>query len=344
MEIPTILQTINTVIIALFGTVAWRMINEWRKSREERHKAELEQSKLQLELRKLDYKSSESTHKHELEKRDIRIEHLTVENSRLLQKEDERIKLFQQEIELLKLQAPAGVSASFDALKKLHTEQLSAKNNELEKCQLELFQEKVNHENEIQTKNILIENLQAANRKSTTSIGLKIGIRSFLYPPDSDQRQRVGKERENIRNIVSERNLNSVSYLIRSLGHWDLEIREMAVEGLVALEEKAIPDLVSRLRFETLKDYILGLIGWLTGEAIQRRLLVIKVLTSIGTNAIPELEELLLSGHEASKVRALIVLKEMNTEESNAVLERHKVSVEKWKEVIPNPIITKLTE
>lgn len=314
MELSTILQIINVILVALFGTAGWRMVDEWRKSREERHKTELKLCEQQIENLKV-------THQHELEKREFQIMRLSEENSRLSQNRDDRSALLEQQIEFLKAQAPAEVSANFDALKRWYAEQLSTREDNLEKCQSALNQEREEYEATLKSKNLVIEQLQAVVKESAATTPSEIGLQSILAPPNELQQVRVENYQEHIREIASKP--YSVTHLIKALGHWDLKVRELAAQGLVARGEEAIPPLVAYLERRTPSDYFFWLIGRLGVAYIQRLVSIIHVLTSIGAPAVPQLKVLLSNEQKDTQARALIVLRRINTEQANEILERH---------------------
>lgn len=328
------LQILNVIFLALFGTAGWRMLDEWRKSREERHQAELALREQQIEDCKTKIESLKVTHQHELEKRELQIARLSDENSRLSQKRDDRTVVLEEQIEFLKAQAPAGVTANFDALKRWYADQLSMHENRLEDCQSALSQEQLEHEATRKDKDMLIAQLQAAVETRKASVASDIGLRSILAPPDAHQRSNVERERQQVRNAAAAVK-PSGCVLIEALKHWDPVVREIAAQGLVAQGVEVVPQLVARLERRTVVDYVLWFGLWFSGRYlaghIQRVVAIIQVLVSIGDPAVPQLENLLLKNQVELQVRALIALRRINTEQANGALERHRHIVDRWR-------------
>jgi hypothetical protein len=338
MELSTVLQILNVVFLALFSTAGWRMVNEWRKSREERHRAELALRDQRIESYKTTIESLKTTHQNEIEKRALEITRLDDENRRLSQNRDEHIVRLGQHIEYLKAQASAGVSANFDAIKKLHAEELSMYEKKLQEHQSALSEERSEHQVVLKSKDILIEQLQAGIETSTAPIDLSIGLQSITTPPTPAQHARLERDREAVRRLAREAEARSVTGLICALGHWDCYVREMAAQKLASRGDTVVPELVAKLGgnslADSLVDRVLKRVDRVYNLGLERRVIayvqrfatIIHVLAAIGDPAVPQLNQLLLHHRDEPRVRAMVTLRRINTDQANEVLERESIS------------------
>lgn len=333
MELSTALQILNSVLLALFGTIGWRMVDEGRKSREERHQTELALGEKQVELCRAEIESLKASHKHELEKCDLQFTRLSDENSRLSQKRDDRIALLEEQIEFLKAQAPAGVSANFDALKKMYSEELVTYEKKLEISQSALSKEQLQYEAVIRSKDAMIEELRTAKKSSHAQGKSEIELRSILAAPSAFEQEKLESDLREVRTAL--RTPYSVRTLIEALEHWNPEVRELAAEGLVTQGAETAGPLAERLKRRTFKDYVIWIASRFLSKDIQQLVSTMQVLTSIGNPAVRHLEGLLSNSQPEAQVRALITLWGIDTEQANEALERRKDIVKKWRWLAP---------
>jgi hypothetical protein len=322
MQLSTVLQILNVLFLAIFGAAGWRMVNEWRKSREERHLAELAIREQKFESCKAEIESLKTTHRHELEKSNLQMTRLLDDNQKLSQNRDERILLLEQLVALLKAQAPADVKANFDALKKLNAEQLAVHEKKLQECQSTLAEEQSEHQATLKLKDSLIERLKTDLSNVAASEGFGVGLQSVLSAPNYFQLERLDSDREEIRGLIAKGGAYP-SRLIGALGHWDCDVREMAAKELVSRREEVLPQLIGRLDCFGLVDIVLVVVGWLVGPPIQRLTMISQVLGAIGDPAVPQLEKLLFNKRKTPRIRAITTLRRIDTKQANEVLEHH---------------------
>jgi len=234
MKLSSVLQLLNIVFLALFGAAGWRLVNEWRKNREERHRVELALRNQEIESWKANVKSLKTSHRHELEKCEIQISKLTDDNQRLSQQRDERAAILEQQIEFLKAQAPAGVSANFDALKKWHEEQLSIFEKKLQGSQSVLLEEQSRHQAALHSRDEEIEQLRRSLGNARALTGAGIDIRTILAGPLPAQREHLQQDREAVAKQAAEFGTDSDAKLIDALGHWDSYVRNTAAQALAS--------------------------------------------------------------------------------------------------------------
>jgi hypothetical protein len=324
MQFSSVLQILNVVILALSGAAGWRFVDEWRKSREERHLAEMAGLKQQIEAWKAALESQKSTHQHELEKRDVQITRLGDDNERLSQKRDERTALLEQEIKYLKAQAPADVLGNFEALKKWNEQQQSMNDNKLRECQSALAREELEHQTALKSQEALIEKLQSKNERFAALGDSSIDLQRLLAPLVPSEIEHLEVYRETVRRLVGQAGPGSQLRLIDLLGHWDCYVRNRAARELASRGAAVVPELVSQLSSTSFVELVLKLIGHFIGRHLQRYVTTITVLGAIGDPAIPELEPLLLGERNELRVRAIIALQLINTQKANEILGRHE--------------------
>jgi hypothetical protein len=290
MDLKTVLQVLNVLFLGLFGAASGKMINEWRKSREERHQADLARLASEATARMAISERVKATDQHEIEKRDLQIAKLTVENDRLTQARSERMELLEEQVRVLRSQAPAGVAADIDGLIKVNERQLLIRQRALEECEAARSEELSKYQATLGSKEVIIEQLKTHPGNSMSSTESDICLQSILAPP---QRHRF----ERMQRSPSPPAKASVSLLLAQLKGY---------------------------RFV---DFTLRLVGGLVGERVLEYAIASDRLAEIGDPVVPELEELLSEQRDQVKFRAVLTLRRINSEKANEVLNRHQLNV-----------------
>jgi len=324
MNLSSVLQLLNVIFLALFGAAGGRLVNEWRKSREERHRAELALREQQIELCRAAIESQKATHKYELEKLDVQITRLNDDNQRLSQKRDEGTALLEREIKLLEAQAPAGMLANLEALKKLHAEQLLTNEKHLRECQSALSKEQLEHQSALKSQDMMIE--QAKTATLTISADWDNDLQTILAPRPPAQLAHLERDRKMVSKLAAGTGTHSQLELIERLGHWDYYVRNKAAQELASRGAVVVPELVAQLSTHYFIDLVLWPVGRYLGEHVQRYAKIITVLSAIGDPAIPELEGLLRSDRLEIKTRALVALRLINTQSARDTLASHEIA------------------
>src|SRR5436190_103606 len=293
MTLASVLQILNTVLLAVFGVAGWRLVNQWRESREERHRLELSQRDQQIEFAQVTIESLKVTHKHALEKFELQISKLTDDNQRLSSARDEHTAILKQHIEFLKAQAPAGVVANFDGLKKLNEERLLSFEKQLADCQSARSREQSEHQLALELKETQLEQLE--HRRLQPSAGCEVEVQNILWSPSAREREQLSRDPD----IVTAANVGASANqrLIDALGHWNSDVRCRAEEALISRVPEVVPDLVNGLRGEGFVNAVLRIVGRLFGKHIQRYVTIIALLCEIGDPAVPELEKALVASN-----------------------------------------------
>lgn len=319
MDLSTTLQLINATLLGVFGVAGWRMVEEWRKSHEAKHAAEMAGSRNEVAALKTQIASLEERQRLELQSRDDQIGRLKDDNVRLAQKRDERTAILEEQISFLKSQSPAGVAANFDALKRWHTQQLEGQEQKLDECQSALAREKAEHQALLAARDARIEELKGNTAHSGASACCEIGLQIILPGPTALQREYRDEYQSRIR--VGKKKWSAWE-LIRALEHWDPNVREIAAQELASRGNDSVSDLVDGLHGGPLTNLGLKILGRFCGRKIQRFVEIIRVLASIGDPAVGVLNERLMSPEWRPRARAIIALRCINTERANEVLQR----------------------
>jgi hypothetical protein len=290
MDLKTVLQVLNVLFLGLFGAASGKMINEWRKSREERHQADLARLASEATARMAISERVKATDQHEIEKRDLQIAKLTVENDRLTQARSERMELLEEQVRVLRSQAPAGVAADIDGLIKVNERQLLIRQRALEECEAARSEELSKYQATLGSKEVIIEQLKTHPGNFKSSTESDICLQSILAPP---QRHRL------------ERMQRSPS---------------PPAKAPVSL-------LLAQLKGYRFVDFTLRLVGGLVGDRVLEYAIASDRLAEIGDPVVPELEELLSEQRDQVKFRAVLTLRRINSEKANEVLNRHQLNV-----------------
>ena len=293
MELKTVLQILNVIFLGLFGAASGRMINEWRSSREERHKAELASLASEAKASEAINERLRATDQHEIEKREIQIAKLTGDNERLTQARSERMELLEEQIRVLRSQAPAGVAADIDGLMKVHERQLLIRQKAVEECEAARAEELSKYQATLESREQTIEQLKTNDEIPKRSTGPDIWLQSILL---DSQRKTLEREQEALSPPAQQ------SQLVAQL------------RGSKYFGDSPLGQLV---------DLALARVGLFIGKQVMRHEAAIYGLTMIGDPVIPKLEKLLSAQRKVVSNRARITLLRMNSDKANEALKRH---------------------
>lgn len=299
-----ILQVVNLVVLAIFGVSGWRMVDEWRKSRDARHDLEIQMWKQQLESSRADMESLKATHKHELEECQRQINGLTDDKNRFSRGRDDLIDVLKSQIELLKGQAPKDVLANFKAAKELAANELAAYEGKLKESETASAAIRLKLEAELEAKDVFIAQLKETT-SAASDIDCRIGLENVLASATVLRINAVSREEP-----AHHLSQASTPNLIRMLGNFDWHLRKGAAEELTTRGRFAVPELIKELdRGNGFADWILNLVGHFWGEQLQRWETSMNVLARIGDQAVEPLKS--LSSKRAANVRAEAVLRQI---------------------------------
>jgi len=196
---------------------------------------------------------------------------------------------------------------------------LEGQEQKLGECQSALVREKAEHQALLTARDAHIGELKGIIANSSASACSEIGLQSLRREPTPLQREYRDGYRSR---FLAAKQKWSVRELIKVLGHWDSNVREMAAQELASRGNDSVTDLVDALGGEWLTNRGLSLVGLFYGRKIQQFVEITRLLASIGDPAVGLLAAQLMSPERLPKARAIMALRCINTARANEILQR----------------------